>query len=76
MESVTLSLTGAQLSDLFFNYEHPNRDEAYKRYANQKDSPTADELRASIFADAVDFVEFYGIPVEPTALADDFESRV
>lgn len=76
MQSVSLNLNGAQLSDLFFNYEHPARDAVYVGYANQKDAPTADELTEAALSDAKAFIELYQIPVTPATLADDFLSRV
>lgn len=75
-DSYSLGLSGAQLSDLFFNYEHFALEELYKRYANQKVSPSPEELHAATLADARDFVDMYTLPVTAEELAADFEARV
>lgn len=75
MKSIRLILSGAQLSDLFFNYEHPNRDQIYKDYASKKDSPTKAELTGAALADAFAFVESYQVPIDPGTLAADFLRR-
>lgn len=72
-----LNLTGAHLSDLFFNHEHPHRDKLYKRYANQKESPTSEELEEASLMDAADFLASYPIfNVNAEMLSRDFLDRI
>lgn len=73
---IQLNLSNAQFSDLYFNHEHPKRDEVYKRYENQKDAPTPEELEAAALKDAAEFVELYSVPQSPDVLAADFLARV
>lgn len=73
---IQLTLNNAQFSDLFFNHEHPKRDEVYKRYENQKDAPTPEELEQAALEDATEFVSLYSAPMEPSALAADFLARI
>jgi hypothetical protein len=68
-----------QLSDLFFNYDHPKRDALYKQFTGPalEASFTEDEERAAVLEDAKEFVATLGIPDEgiSPALADDFMRR-
>lgn len=74
MKTYGIPLTGGQISDLFFNYEHPEYDKLTAE-------ATEDESRAAIVADAKAFCEFY-IPtdfadeINAETLADDFLERL
>lgn len=86
LQSITLNLSGVQFSDLFFNYDHPNRDKLYEGRKPDRNGTwplvPEDEERAAIRQDAIDFLIVVGLSdfIEGTediadALADDFMRR-
>lgn len=79
LSGITLSLNSGQLSDLFFNFEHPERDKLYQENNNtEKDFSDEDELKA-VTEDAKEFCSIigYGDDIEMhKALAEDFMERV
>jgi hypothetical protein len=76
LRGISLDLEGGQLSDLFFNYEHPARDRLYTAGKQQEIDPG--ELHAAIVDDAKEFLTVLGIDSADFAaeLAADFERRV
>ncbi len=71
----------AELSDLFFNHEHPHYDLLYGSTDPDWEFPTMDQVRAAIGTDARDFADNYrqtvalfGL-VDPAQLAADFLDR-
>lgn len=78
LRGITIDLSGTQLSDLFFNFEHPARDRLYTGKTDELD-PVA--LRAAIVSDAMEFLAVLNIPQDDREqfaeeLADDFQHRV
>ena len=78
LPSTTIELSGSQLSDLFFNHEHPNIDAFY---ASNMDAGASDEqytemLRAAITDDAKEFLSLIGSPVETSVLVENYLSRL
>lgn len=75
LRGIVIELNGGQLSDLFFNFDHPQRDALYR----PKDADfTHEELMSAITEDAKEFAAVLGIENEAfvTELADDFQRRV
>jgi hypothetical protein len=77
---IALHLNGYQLSDLFFNYEHPERDKLYAQ-TDPKSSIDPVEYQKAILTDATEFALVIGIPEDERvefckALAEDFDRRV
>ena len=80
LEDISLMLSAGQLSDLFFNYDHPARNKLYENRTPNRPIDS-DELYTAILDDAKEFVATLGIVGnEATQLALDlanaFESRV
>lgn len=77
LRPLALTLSPANLSDLFFNYEHPAWDELYEEGGQ---TPSSEAIEAAILEDAREFVSVLGAVVEPDdlakALAKDFLKRV
>lgn len=74
LKSMTLSLSAAQMSDLYFNFEHPSREKFYLQDAEFSD----EELDAADRADAEEFAQVLGIydPAFVAALVLDFRQRI
>jgi len=80
LHGITLNLSGYQLSDLFFNFEHPERDKLYAT-TDPKGSIDEVEYQKAILSDATEFAVVIGIPEcerdeFAKALADDLNRRV
>lgn len=55
---VTISLDPSQLSDLFFNYEHPEYDKYMRNLSNahvKELDKFKDEMEQAIYKDAIEF---------------------
>lgn len=61
----------AQVSDLFFNHEHPTYNSLF---GDDKEPPTRERIRAAIRKDADDFAASFG--GDPEWYADDFMKRL
>lgn len=73
LQTTTLVLSGAQLSDLFFNYDHPKRDKLYESDADFTEA----ELNEALLDDAKEFCSVVGLGLQcAQALVDDFQHRV
>lgn len=83
LQGISLNLSAGQLSDLFFNYDHPERDKLYPNDRRPlKEGPTWEEELQAIRVDAESFCETLAIPERydqrkdyADALADDFMAR-
>lgn len=74
----SLIISGEQLSDIYFNFEHPARDDLFSR--TEQDVSEADEAAANM-ADAMDFALILGFRGEDQealakALVADFLARI
>lgn len=73
----------ASLSDLFFNYEHPERDALYRSRGTPtqsvRDVISEEDERAALLKDAMSFAAVLkngtGMLLEPAELVDDYLSR-
>lgn len=79
MRGITVSLNGLQLSDLFFNFEHPARERVYAEAG--EDQVDTDAMEAADMADALVFATLLGIPQSHIIefaqdLARDFQRRL
>jgi len=75
LRGIVIDISGGQLSDLFFNFDHPRRDALYR----PKDAEfTHEDLMAAITEDAREFAAILGIENEAFVadLANDFYRRV
>lgn len=69
----SITITGGQLSDLFFNAEHLNYDRVDRSEINNN---VAQDLAEAIQKDAEFFSDLVGNAVSPRALAEDFVHRL
>lgn len=85
LRSISINLDSTRLSDLFFNFEHPNYDKVYKAAESgqkvQKISIDPAELNEALLQDAMEFTGILGFDgkyrMEISAeLVADFERRV
>jgi len=79
MRGITLNLDGARLSDLYFNFEHPNRTKLYD--VNRGDEIDPVDAEEADKLDAKEFVEILGIPEQDreafvAELVKDFQHRI
>lgn len=75
MSLPSIIVSGDQLSDLFFNYDHPEYD---KLFGNDGD-PTQEQIEGAIRADAKEFASCYMRDFDENvadALAADFLKRL
>lgn len=75
LQGISLNLSAAAFSDLFFNHEHPERDRLYKGDNDFEDG----EERAALIKDAMEFCSIIGYSGDTELaeqLADDFLDRV
>ena len=77
LPSINLNLDGGQFSDLFFNFEHPERDKLFKA-TKHEDTLSEEEVRAALLKDATEFLTVLGIQDQDmaAALVEDFQRRV
>jgi hypothetical protein len=75
--SLTITLSGAQVSDLFFNRNNESYSSLFEK-ADKDNPPTRDEIRAALILDAKDFVNEINAEYVITAddMADDFLGRL
>lgn len=52
-------LNEGQVSDVFFNYDHPAYASLYGQSRKAEETPTDAEVRAAIRADAIEFASCY-----------------
>lgn len=82
LRGITVSLDGGRLSDLYFNFEHPQRDKLYAATDGKKGGDISDEeLAAANLADAREFAGILGIPESHreefvAELVEDFCKRI
>lgn len=78
LQGISLHLSGAQLSDLYFNFEHPARSAVFARATNGGDDLDESELKQANLADAKEFAQILGIDDSEfvETLVKDFESRI
>lgn len=74
LPAINLALASYQLSDLFFNFEHPEYEKVYS-IADGKRAVDPAEIEIAILADAKEFCSIVGIDLAD-ALAADFLARV
>ena len=78
LRSIVLHLNSAQLSDLFFNYEHPERDKLYK-ITKENESIAEEDLQQALLNDAKNFCDVIGKGDDEVLIAElvkDFQHRV
>lgn len=72
-----ITLSGAELSDVFFNADHACYNALFAGVADSaNDNPTDEDFRAALFEDAQLFAEYTGNQVTAEELTEDFWSRV
>lgn len=73
LRGITVALSATQLSDLFFNFDHPKRTAVYC-----KEEFTPEELDVADLEDAREFAQLLGVEEESFAadLVQDFQKRV
>ncbi len=70
MKLPSITLSGLQVSDLFFNVDHYNFDVACDQEKSKE------EIRAALHLDAIEFCEMIGNQIAPAILVEDFYARL
>lgn len=70
-----ITITGTELSDLFFNHEKPNYDSVNRMRDGGNEELEKDE-REALLKDATAFSEMTGKQIDPSELVEDFMERV
>lgn len=72
----TITLNRAQVSDLFFNFDHPSYEALWSELRLSEEAPDQVAQFLALKDDAVPFCEMTGGQVDPEWLARDFLARV